>query len=277
MDNETIQKHFARMGARVRVAQFDRRDDLRRRRSTAVSTGSGLSLDIGRDRRGEFFDIRADFGNVTMDVVDIRPADRHLLLMARIRESDRKDKFLCGHDERFWFVAAVPPQRGVSSVRTAMEALKPEAVLREQARRGVKSKHRSRRKTAAYVRQGEWFFVPCPEKRADPARVIRNEPLRRGTGKPHMAQEVFRQGGWNVYVSRQSNLQLSEQEYRRFLQDNPSAKNWAWQVLRATTEVYVRGAVRHPDHAMIYLPFWHQVYMNTEWQAPALRHVTFID
>jgi hypothetical protein len=30
---------------------------------------------------------------------------RHLLLMAR---SWTKDKFLCGHDERHWFVCAVP-------------------------------------------------------------------------------------------------------------------------------------------------------------------------
>jgi len=42
-------------------------------------------------------------------------------------------KFLCGHDERHWFVAAVPG-RGVSNVRTAMEALKPAAVRLESAR-----------------------------------------------------------------------------------------------------------------------------------------------
>ena len=45
----------------------------------------------------------------------------------------------------------------------------------------------------------------------------------------------------------------------------------------ANTLVFVRGKVRHPDHKTIVLHGWHQVLMNTETQAVAMRHVAFID
>ena len=41
--------------------------------------------------------------------------------------------------------------------------------------------------------------------------------------------------------------------------------------------VYVRGRVRHPDHATINLRGWHRVVMNTESQARAMRNVAFLD
>jgi len=41
--------------------------------------------------------------------------------------------------------------------------------------------------------------------------------------------------------------------------------------------VYVRGRIRHPDHATIRLHGWHRVLMNTESQAKAMRSVAFLD
>jgi len=41
--------------------------------------------------------------------------------------------------------------------------------------------------------------------------------------------------------------------------------------------VYVKGAIRHPDHATIHLPYWHQVVMNTETQSRAMAEVAFLD
>ena len=52
-----------------------------------------------------------------------------------------------------------------------------------------------RRRTPVYVRQGEWFFVPAPQVRPQRWMVLRNEPLRRGNGKPHWAEQLFRQTG----------------------------------------------------------------------------------
>ena len=57
-------------------------------------------------------------------VMQSEPKQRHLLLFVR-KPGDKPqlDRFLCGHDEREWFVAAVPG--GASSVRQAMDALQP--------------------------------------------------------------------------------------------------------------------------------------------------------
>ena len=41
--------------------------------------------------------------------------------------------------------------------------------------------------------------------------------------------------------------------------------------------VYVTGAIRHKDHATVWLTDWHEVVMNTETQAKAMRHVAFLD
>ena len=112
-----------------------------------------------------------------------------------------KQKFLCGHDERAWFVAAVPGT-SVSNVITAMEALKPEAARESQARHKVKSAARNRRKNPGFIRQGEWFFIPRPQLHADPQAVLRDEPLRRSSSKAHWAEFAFRTGGETVYVSR---------------------------------------------------------------------------
>jgi hypothetical protein len=88
-------------------------------------------IDVRQDRHGEFFDIQAD-GKADLQVLDVQPRDRHLLLMVRHPADrdglpDSKEKLLCGHDERHWFVAGVSSSVPVSSVVTAKEALKPDA------------------------------------------------------------------------------------------------------------------------------------------------------
>ena len=131
-------------------------------------------------------------------MIDLRRRDRHLLL--RAQEERGNQFFLCGHDEQHWFVAGVPGS-DLTSVAGAMEALKPPEVLEAQRRQGIKGKDRQRRKNAAYVRQGEWFFLPAPKLHVDKKEVLLNEPLSRGEGsKPHWAEYLFRKGGEAVYV-----------------------------------------------------------------------------
>ena len=105
-----------------------------------------------------FFDIQTE-ESVVLEVLDVQPRDRHLLLMSRELVINRnvpetKSKFLCGHDERHWFVAGVPESAPVSSVATAMEALKP-ALVRD-LERGLRGKRERRqgRKTPTFKRQG---------------------------------------------------------------------------------------------------------------------------
>src|SRR5262249_61923189 len=70
-----------------------------------------------------------------------------------------------------------------------------------QARKALRAKARNHRKNAAYIRQGEWFFIPDGDLAVDEKLVLANEPLRRGNGgKPHWAEFCYRTGGETVYV-----------------------------------------------------------------------------
>ena len=148
-----------------------------------------------------------------------------------------------------------------------------EALAREQ----VSSRKRYERKNRAFRRQGEWFFVPEPSLVVDKNTVLRNEPLRRGAGKPHMVQEIFRTGGEIVHVCSRHPNGLTPAEYKGLLQRTPSAVRWGWQVMTRNPGVYARGAVSHADHATITLPFWHRVMMNTETQSRTMANVAFLD
>lgn len=265
MDTELLEKMFGRMGARVRVREAGERWNDR------------PGINIRADARGEFFDIAVAPGEeVNYEVVDLRAGARHLLLMAR--RGNAKEKFLCGHDERHWFVCAVPG-RSVASVRGAMEALQPDEVRARFGRRIRRIKNRLRRRNEVFVRQGEWFFVPAPEGfEVDPRTIDRNEPVSRGRGsKPHVCEELTRRGGETVYVERRYPNGLTEEEYKQLLEDQPEASKWGWRVMRRGAEAYARGSVRHADHKTVVLKGWHRVLMNTEGEAPWAPSVVFLD
>ncbi len=193
------------------------------------------------------------------------------------RTADRRAQFLCGHDERHWFVAAVPESAPVGTVLQAKEALKPAEVQTAQGRQGLRAEARNRRKNAAFRRQGEWFFLPMPGFQVDESLVLRDEPLRRGNGKPHRVEFCYRTGGETVYVCPRHPNGVPATAYRRILTANPGAKTWGWQPMLRNAGVYVRGRVRHADHKTIVLHGWHRVLMNTETQAVAMRNVGFLD
>ena len=268
MNGDFLNRHFARMGARLKLelpgANRLRFDPIR-----------PLAVDVRRDDEGEFFEIRRDPAEVELDVVDVRPKERHLLLLVRFEGDGRKDKFVCGHDERAWFAAAVPNVSGVSNVRTALEALRPAEVRRVAGNARLGESGVFRRKTPVYVRQGEWFFVPAPHVRPQRWMVLRNEPLRRGAGKPHWVEQLFRTGGERVYVNAAGDVLTEHQYWQRVLRD-PDVRQ-GWRQMTRNPEVCVRGRVRHADHATIVLDGWHRVAMNRETEAPAMRHLAFLD
>jgi hypothetical protein len=262
MNVEVLVRHFGRMGARAEFGEG----------------GSTVRVDVLRDKRGEFFEIVANNKAVELDVLDVRPKDRHLLLMAKFANGGRKDKFLCGHDERAWFVAAVPNDRGVANVPTAIEALKPSMVRQRQSQLRVKTVELASRKNLAYIRQGEWFFVPTPDLRLDERWMLRNEPIRRDfRSKPHMCEYLIREGGETVYVNPRNGNVLTQKQYANLVRGKPEVASQGWNVMKRNPSVYVKGRVSHRDHKSIVLPFWHRVVMNTEFQAPAMRHISFLD
>jgi len=194
----------------------------------------------------------------------------------RLHQPDIKDKLLCGHDERHWFVAGVPEY--ASTVVTAKEALKPDAVrAREQGTKG-KWRKRLRRKTDVFIRQGEWFFIPAPDVQVNKSLILTHEPIQRGRGsKPHRCEELYRDGGTSVFVCRKHPNGLTVDEHRKLLKARPEAAKRGWRAMRRDPMVLVRGKIAHPDHATIRLDVWHRVEMNTENRSRAMASVAFLD
>src|SRR4051812_2560773 len=105
-----VNDKFEKIGARVKLT---------------VDPLNTLRIDLRRDGQGEFFEVRHGT-DTRVRVLDVRPHDAHLLLMASQDGSHggRRSKFLCGHDERSWFVAAVPESARANTVQDAKDALK---------------------------------------------------------------------------------------------------------------------------------------------------------
>ena len=250
MQREFVVRHFESIGARVRFRPIEMR---------LVSWQSirpdAFTIDIAKDRRGSYFDIAVAESPPEFEVLHKDVRDRHLLLMTRDGH-----RFLCGHDERDWFVAEVPAR--VSTVRAAKDALMPPTV-REAARRHAPAAT-ARRKNALFVRQGEWFFVPTD--REFPADLIlRDEPLQRGPGsKPHVCEQLYRKGGETVYIVGRAVFTEEEYAARVAADKDGSFRNQRRELRVLNPEVYVRGAIRHPDHAAVHLEKWHRVYINNE-------------
>jgi hypothetical protein len=256
MSIETLKRGFTRIGARLEIAEPPwlgmPRIDVRDGRFLVSFPGATDEVDV--------------------EIVDARPKERHLLLL--VREGAAKSKFLCGHDERHWFVAAVPEAaRGVSGVVAAKAALQPDAVRELVPRKRPKDPFR--RRNTAYVRQGEWFFIQATGIDPPAAFVLHDEPVSRGRRSvPHVIEHVYRRGGEIVYVSWSHPEGISQAAYDRL---SPNERRHSWQTMVRDAEVFARGAVRHPDHATIVLNGWHRVLMNTEQGARAMRHVAFLD
>jgi hypothetical protein len=273
-----LNRYFSRMGARVKVLEAippGRRWNMIRSREESPR----ISLDIRRDKQGEYFEIRTAPGSdQEIVVLNVQPREKHLLLLSRQfgeqGQSLAKQKFLCGHDERHWFVAAIPENEPVSTVADAKIALKPEEVRTREGLLGISRSASFRRRNPAFIRQGEWFFVPTALK-ADPLLVLKDEPLSRGNGgKPHWAEECYRSGGDTVYVSAKYPSGLTADEYKKL---PASERNVGFNVMKRDAAVYVRGKMSHPDHETVTLNGWHRVLMNTENRSSAMRFLAFLD
>jgi hypothetical protein len=264
------------MGARLKVREIPSRWTQANR---AWISPHDFAVDIRRDGRGEFFEFRVPThlrDSLDISVMQNEARQRHLLLAVRdAADPSSLDRFLCGHDERHWFVAAVPGR--ASSVRQALASLQPTDVRVALEQGSVPPRQRYTRKNPAFRRQGEWFFLPEPSLAVDERLVLRDEPIRRGRGKPHLVEQLYRHGGEVVHVCHHRPNGVTPSQYDAILRRNPAAIQWGWRVMRRNPRVYARGAVRHGDHATVVLPFWHRVLMNTEHQSASMNNVAFLD
>ncbi len=253
MKPENIRRKFEEIGATVRFGE----------------ESQNFRITIEKDRNEEYFQIHlAKNERLILAVDDTEPDDKHLLLMTKEKDANGQEtirKFLCGHDERHWFVASVPERPG--TVRAAKEALKPTAVRQAQHDEQIKTKHRHQRINVAFKRQGEWFFVPQPDLQVQDWLVLRDEPFQRVGGTPHKAQFLFRQGGTRVKVCREYPDAVTLEEYHQLIEENPEMENWGWWERRRGPRAFVKGKISHPDHTTLILDSWHRLLPNTENQA----------
>ena len=261
----TLERHFAAIGARLEV----------RHESAAVD----YRFDVVRGRRGEYFELRGSrLDDVIVQHVDKR--GRHILVCGLERGDLRKglanerrfrqaaqplvSRFLCGYDERHWFVAGIGGP--VTTVRGAKLSLAPAAIREAVAR----ERHRDRRHNDLFTRQGEWFFVPAKlPTLVGWTPIHRNEPISRGRGKSHWCEELIRHGG--VTVRLYQGREIDDAEFADLIAKNPRLP---YRTMTRDAVVYVRGRIRHDDHATIRLHTWHRVYLNSEFTT---GRVTFYD
>jgi hypothetical protein len=260
VDSTHLEKQFARIGATLVVRPMSpQRYPNTRRYDVNVLTDPKL---------GEYFVISATTDAPDMRVLNADPDDRHLVL--HIAGAEGGERFLCGHDERHWFAAAVAGR--VTTVRDAKRSLLPKE-LREA---GLSDRTVNTRHNEAFKRQGEWFFVPIDrnyfKRRGGATTVLHNEPLLRNrNAKPHMCSDVIRYGGTPVVIYRGVEYLLPDWE--RLLEAmRGRGERLAGRVLNVVKdpEVYVRGSVRHPDHATLILNGWHRVHANAEMRSENL-------
>jgi hypothetical protein len=274
MGLEILERHFGQIGADLKVQLLP--TYLGRSRTL----NREFDLDVQESGRDELFllRVREDLQEVLeFSTVNVQPDLRHLLLLVKDPTEPRSDigkqKFLCGHDERHWFVAHVQNQS--RTVAEAMESLKPPVARWAQRQQGVRMKDRNKRHNDGFIRQGEWFFIPRPNfQLPKDSLLLVSEPLQRPGSKAHIVSEVYRIGGEKVYVNNQYPRGLTEAQYVRLIGQKPHLANANWRIMRRNPRVFARGKVRHPDHATITLPFWHEVLMNGEVPSP---NVVFLD
>jgi len=268
---EILERRFNEIGARVKFANLSQR---------ALQNNLKIVVDVKRDKNGEFFEVASDsFENII--IPNVVPKDRHLLLIHKdnIGHIVNKAKFLCGHDETHWFAASIPETvRNVVDINSAKQALKPKEVVSVESRKGLtKSKPQAHlHKNSARVRQGEWFFIPV-EKSFNQIEILKNEPIRRGRGKPHICEELVRFGGNTVMVSSRFPNGITVEEYNNLIKSDPKLARHRWQRMSRDMKVFVRGKIRHPDHKTISLRIWHEVIPNEETKAKSNRNLAFLD
>lgn len=159
--------------------------------------------------------------------------------------------FLCGVDERDHpFIARLPG--AATNIKVAHELLKPAELQGSKVKGFGKNYKVKGRKKNAVKRQGEWFLIPATdteiafiESYAKKHGVLKNVALggRARTGKPHTADEV---------------ITLP-----------PSSPTRPGQT-------YMRGKLRHVEHATLEFPSWVKVLRNME-NGGATQGATWVD
>jgi hypothetical protein len=237
MSIETLRRHFDDCKLPVEFIDNNPRDGVRSfwqpARPERPTADNFCFIDVVKRDRNEYFRLYVH-PQAELYLRDKRPSTRHLLLQLRCfpqREgvADVRN-FVLGHDERQLFVVQTV---SAESLVKALESLKPPEVVGAE-QRGLK-----------VIRQGDWFFVPTPEFVAEEEKIVKAESIggtvwrnwSSATGHPHVVDEQI-----HVVIPSETR---------------------AWQMRRPPqVDVFVRGKVRHAEHATVTLRGWHQAFRN---------------
>ena len=142
------------------------------------------------------------------------------------------------------------PRTASSASSSAKDALQPEAARDAVAR--VRPRDRFRRRNAAYVRQGEWFF--CPGGRCvDEADMPSGRTASRGRGEDDLLEFAYRAEARRSLSTREHRAGISASRVRVALAPRSSGVAANRQMVR-DPELYAKGFVRpQPDHNTIVL------------------------
>lgn len=170
--------------------------------------------------------------NVQIDrkVVKVVGETQYSLVIER-KTDDRKRHFLCGTDERDYFVAQLP--KPVSTVRQAHEVLRPQSAK------------------GALARQGEWFFL---------------EPSRNEKAELEALEEV---GKLIIYRKMPIGPAYQGRFQNRQFGGNPhTADELTYlgipRIDQIAHQTFIRGKVRHVDHETKEFYSWVKIVRNTE-------------
>jgi hypothetical protein len=281
INTQSLARQFNKMGARVKVRERpakSRFSSWRSIRNSTPSRNTPFVSNILLDKEGEYFDFLVTPDVTAVSVGHLDAKDRHLVLnvtesASRPGLKEETKHFLMGHDERHWFIA----ETSGTTVAGAKDNLKPAVVVDAERKVKVKKKNRNRRKTKAFVRQGEWFFLPAPRLDVDPKLIHRNEPIRRSGGKPHMVEELYREGGTTVMVGPGKYRNgIAMDRYNQLRSTNPDLfRGRPWRPETRNPTAYARGKVKHSDHKTVKLRGWHRIVGNSEIVGSA--SVAFLD
>ena len=90
------------------------------------TAGNIFEIDIRRHGDREVYQLKFPATDqIQTEALDVAPQLRHLVLDVSGWRPPISGRYLCGLDERHWLVASLPFGRRTTTVRGAMESLKP--------------------------------------------------------------------------------------------------------------------------------------------------------
>jgi hypothetical protein len=146
MENHNLKRHFERMGARLAL-----RPSL---------TPARLAIDIRESDLGSYSISNSTRASCACRPRTCSPSSGTCCWSPARRAAGRKSS--CAVTTSGRGSCSAVPNSGRDECRGGDGVVEAALVRTAQERVGVSPRNRGKRRTHAYVRQGEWFFVPAP-------------------------------------------------------------------------------------------------------------------